>query len=163
MFNRKPILAGAPCLHGRCTHEFPSRCLCTKTHYSYSFWKLQASNLEHRLLIPCRSHGNCILGARIEYAFILAIIRAWSFNNNKKWPVGFSLDFLLKYLLCYVLLHYFNISTNCFLPDSTNYMHILASGPEQQSVYFGHVIQVEIEKRRGLALRKCISHSELTH
>jgi hypothetical protein len=27
-------------------------------------------------------------------------------------------------------------------------MHILASGPEQQAVYFGHVSQVEIEKNR---------------
>jgi hypothetical protein len=31
-------------------------------------------------------------------------------------------------------------------------MHILASGPEQQAIYFGHVSQAEIEKKRTQAL-----------
>jgi hypothetical protein len=30
---------------------------------------------------------------------------------------------------------------------------ISISGPELQAVYFGHVIQAEIEEKRGLALR----------
>jgi hypothetical protein len=29
-------------------------------------------------------------------------------------------------------------------------MHILASGPEQQAVYFGHVIQAEMENKGAL-------------
>jgi hypothetical protein len=32
-------------------------------------------------------------------------------------------------------------------------MHILASGPELQAVYFGHVIQTGSGEKRGLALR----------
>jgi hypothetical protein len=41
-------------------------------------------------------------------------------------------------------------------------MHILASGPEQQAVYFGHVIQTESGEKRGLALRSLMSNRE-TH
>ena len=101
MFNRKPILAGASCLQGACKHEFPRLCPCTKTDISYSFWKLQALNID------CWHP----MGARIQYAPILSIVRAWS-RSTKKILVVFSLDFLLPYLLCYILQHYFNISTN---------------------------------------------------
>jgi hypothetical protein len=102
MFNRKPILAGVSCLH--CAPKY-NLCPCSKTDISYLFWELQAWNLEHRLLTPCR---NCILGARTQYAPMLSIVRPWSLNENDVW---FSLDFLLPYLKCYSLLHYFNIST----------------------------------------------------
>jgi hypothetical protein len=43
--------------------------------------------------------------------------------------------------ICYVILrHYFNSFGNFkrVLSKSTNYMHILASGPDWQAVYFGH-------------------------
>jgi hypothetical protein len=35
-------------------------------------------------------------------------------------------------------------------------MHILASGPEQQAVYFGHVIQAEFEKKgaKGFSIKE---------
>jgi hypothetical protein len=33
----------------------------------------------------------------------------------------------------------------CFPSKSTNYMHILASGPEQQAVYFGHAFHPEVK------------------
>jgi hypothetical protein len=92
------------------THIHKRLCPCTKTDISYSFWKVQAWNLEHRLLTPCGSHRNCILGARVQYAPILSIVRAWALK--KKILVGFYFYFLLPYRLCYILLHYFNISTN---------------------------------------------------
>jgi hypothetical protein len=38
-----------------------------------------------------------------------------------------------------------------FLSKSTNYMHILASGPEKQAVYFGHAfnLDMKIPAQRG--------------
>ena len=33
----------------------------------------------------------------------------------------------------------------CFLSKSTNYMHILASGPMKQAVYFGHTFHPEVK------------------
>ena len=36
-------------------------------------------------------------------------------------------------------------TSECFLSNGTNYMHILVSGSGQQAVYFGHVSQAEME------------------
>ena len=33
----------------------------------------------------------------------------------------------------------------CFLSKSTNYRHILASGPEGQEVYFGHTFHPDVK------------------
>ena len=33
----------------------------------------------------------------------------------------------------------------CFLSKSTIYMHVLASGPEQQAVNFGHAFHPEVK------------------
>jgi hypothetical protein len=49
-------------------------------------------------------------------------------------------------IVSYIILTFLQTSM-CLLSDGNNYMHILASGPEQQAVYFGHVSQVEIEKK----------------
>jgi hypothetical protein len=37
-------------------------------------------------------------------------------------------------------------------------MHILASGPELQAVYFGHVIQAEMEKKGPDPYEECYIH-----
>ena len=111
MLNRKMILAGKFCLHGERKRKFPILCHCTKTDISSLFWKLQAWHHEHRLLIPCGSHRKCIQGANSQYTLIHSIASAWSLS--KKNPTGFSLDFLLPYLLCYIHLQYSYIFTNC--------------------------------------------------
>ena len=49
-------------------------------------------------------------------------------------------------IVSYIILTFLQPS-KCFLFNGTNYMHILASGPEQQAVYFEHVIQAESEKK----------------
>jgi hypothetical protein len=33
----------------------------------------------------------------------------------------------------------------CFLSKSTNYLHILASGPEKQAIYFGHAFHQDVK------------------
>jgi hypothetical protein len=86
-------------------------------------------------------YWNCILGARIEYALILANVKAWSLSPQKI-LVGFFFGYSPTISIVFSSYILF-----CFLSNGTNYMHILASGPEQQAVYFGHVVQVEIEKK----------------
>jgi hypothetical protein len=98
MFNRKPLLAGASCLHCEPKHDFPRVCPSTKTHIYYSFLKKQGWNLEHRLLTPRGSHRNCI--DLLDFIISLYLFPC------------ISLDCILPYLLYYSLLHYFNISTN---------------------------------------------------
>ena len=155
MFNRKLILACVSCLHRAPKHKFPRLCPCTKTHISYSFWKLQAWNLEHKLLAPYGSHRNCILGARIHYAPILSIVRAWALQKKSEFQLV-ELWIFFYHIYCvtvsYIILTFIQTS-KCFPSNGTNDMHILASGPEQQAVYFGHVIQTGSGEKRGLALR----------
>ena len=55
-------------------------------------------------------------------------------------------------LFSYIILTFLQTS-KCFLSNGTNSMHILASGPEQQAVYSGHVIQTGSGEKRDLALR----------
>ena len=87
------------------------------------------------------------MGARIQYAPILSIVRAWALKKT------FWLVFLwiFSYHIYGVIVSYIILkclsTLKCFLSNGTNYMHILASGPEQQAVYFGHVSQAEIEKK----------------
>ena len=145
MFNKKPILAGASCLHQAPNFEFPIVCPSSKTDISYLFWKKQAWNIEHRVLAPCGSHRNCILGARLHYFPTLSIVRAWALKIKK-----FCLVFLWIFsyhIYCvigsYTILTFLRTS-KCFRTNGINYMHILASRPEQQTLYFGHVSQAEI-------------------
>jgi hypothetical protein len=42
-------------------------------------------------------------------------------------------------------------------------MHIPASGPEQQAVYFGHISQAEIEKKVSSSELKLINHKLLAN
>jgi hypothetical protein len=49
-------------------------------------------------------------------------------------------------IFSYIILTFLQTS-KCFLSNGTNGMYILASGPVQQAVYFGHASQAEIEKK----------------
>ena len=128
----------------------------SKIDFSYLFLKLQVWNHEHRLLTPCGSDRNCIQGANFQYDLFSCISKR-TVSPKKNILVGFSLDFLLPYILCYILLHYFNIYTTLkvfsFQWYQLLYMHILASGSELQVIYFGHVIQTGSGEKRVLALR----------
>ena len=149
MFNRKPILAVAFCLHGVRKHKFPRMCPWTKTYISSSFLKLQAWNLEYRLLTPCGSHINGIQGATFSvcpYTFHCKSMVSLKIKISGWFFFGLSPTISIV-LYSPTLFFTFLETSKCFLSNGTNYMHILASGPELQAVYFGLVIQAEIEKK----------------
>ena len=153
MFNRKPILAGVSCLHG--TRKQELLCPSTKTVIPYSFLKLQAWNLEHRLLIPCESHRNCIQGANFQYDLILVIVRGWSLNKNRY--SGLVFLWIFSYHIYCVILSYIIVTflqtSKCFLSHGISYMHLLASGLwATVSLLWAHHSGGKLEKR-GLALR----------
>jgi hypothetical protein len=114
-------LAGASCLHGTPKLEFPRQCPCTKTDVSYQFWKLQAWSLEHRLLTPGGGRRNCILGARIQYASILSIVRAWSWFLVRLvflWIFSYHIYcVIVSYRIC---IHFYRTLAVYFLPFSSN-------------------------------------------
>ena len=116
MFNRKMILAGVSCLHGTHKHEFPRLCP-SKTDISF------------RLLTHCGSHRNYIQGANFHYDLSLAFLRGRSFS--KKFWLVFS--YHIYCVIFYIILTFLQTS-KCFLSNGTNYIHILASGPELQAV-----------------------------
>ena len=72
----------------------------------------------------------------MQYALILAILRGWSQQQQKSgwFFFGFSPTIsIVLYSHSTLFLHFSKLQTN--------YMHILASGPEQQAVYFGPELQ----------------------
>ena len=76
----------------------------------------------------------------LDYIFSLYVLmeeHGLSKNNSGCFFFGLSPTISIVYSI----LHYLNISTNFreLSSNGTKYMHILASGPEQQAVYFGHV------------------------
>jgi hypothetical protein len=98
---------------------------------------------------------DCIQGANFQYDLSLEFLRGWSLK--KKMYVWFFFSYhIYCVIFSYIILTFLQTS-RCFLSNGTNYMHILASGPEQQAVYFGHVIQTGSGERRGLIPKELYS------